>query len=308
MTRFPFAIRCSLLALLLGAIPTISEPARAASDSTVQMGKIAAHPALWIVRGKTATAYLFGSIHLLPANVDWHTPKIDAALDKADIFVFEAPLDEAGKAAAQEFVRENGTLPDGTTLSSLLSKQGLSDYQRAIALAQVAPSVVEHERPWLAEIVLDVAYLQKLRYVVADGVDQQIYALALQRKKEVRYFETPAQQLALFMPKDKSLQIKEFEADLKRFQSEQSTIGAMVDAWGEGDVKTVGRLVTQGMDSVPGERKLVIDDRNAAWVKAMDAMLATRDTYFITVGTGHLVGPHGVPALLRARGLAVEGP
>jgi uncharacterized protein YbaP (TraB family) len=37
-------------------------------------------------------------------------------------------------------------------------------------------------------------------------------------------------------------------------------------------------------------------------------MLAEPHTYFITVGAGHLLGPKGVPALLRAKGYRVEGP
>ncbi len=308
MRHGPLALRHSLLAMLMGAVWMFLAPFAAAADAPVRMADIAAHPALWTVRSNAATAYLFGSIHLLPANVNWHTKAIDTALDAADIFVFEAPMDDAGKAAVAEFVRQHGSLPSGTTLSSLLGKDALKDYRHAIAIAHVAPEMLEHERPWLASILIDVAYLQQLHYGVEGGVDRQVFALAKQRKKLVRDFETPEQQLALFMPKDEKLEIAEFDADLKQFQSEQATIGAMVDAWGAGDVKSVGRLMNKDLESVPGAKKLLIDDRNAAWVKTIDAMLRQRATYFITVGAGHLVGPKGVPALLRAQGYRVEGP
>ena len=73
-------------------------------------------------------------------------------------------------------------------------------------------------------------------------------------------------------------------------------------------MKSVGRLMNKELDSVPGAKKLLIDDRNAAWAKQLDATLQAHATYFITVGAGHLVGPKGVPALLRAQGYRVEGP
>lgn len=307
MSRFSHIIGSIALALTIGVAATAPSPAAAEPDAT-RMADIAAHPALWKVRSKTATAYLFGSIHLLPANIDWHTPAIDAAIDSADVFVFETPMDDAGKTAVANFIAQHGSLPAGTTLPSLLPPEARADYQKALALTQISPAILDHERPWLASIMLDVAFLQRLHYMVEGGVDRQIYATAEQRKKRVEAFETPEQQLALFMPKNEKLEIAEFDADLKQFQSEQSTIGAMVDAWGSGDVKSVGRLMNKDLDSVPGAKKLLIDDRNAAWVKQIDMMLGEHAVFFITVGTGHLVGPHGVPALLRAQGYAVDGP
>jgi len=280
----------------------------APASAQVQMAKIAAHPALWTVHSKTATVYLFGSIHLLPANVVWHTREIDRAMESATTFMFEAPLDAAGKAQVADFVREHGSLPKGTTLRSLLPPQTLADYQRALTAADLVPEQLDGERPWLAAIVLDVAYLQHMHYVVADGVDLQVFAYATAHNKQVRTFETPAQQLSLFMPKDKKLELAEFTADLKEFRSEESTIGAMVDAWGAGDAKSVGRLMNKSLDSEPGARKILIDDRNHNWIKILDGVLAKPGVSFVTVGTGHLVGPGGVPALLRKQGYVVDGP
>src|ERR1700688_5248047 len=68
------------------------------------LAKIKAHPALWIVHARTATAYLFGSIHLLPPNIDWHSRSIDAALAASDVFVFEAPIGDGGQQQGQDFV------------------------------------------------------------------------------------------------------------------------------------------------------------------------------------------------------------
>ena len=299
--RFSFAVRHSLfvLAMLLFAAP---------ASAQVQMAKIVAHPALWTVHSKAATVYLFGSIHLLPENVSWHTPEIDRAMDASSTFVFEAPLDEQGKAEVADFVRKNGALPQGTTLRSLLSKKTLVDYDRALAATHLPSERLESVRPWLAAIVLDVAYLQQMHYVVADGVDQQVFGYARAHGKPVQTFETPAEQLALFMPKDEKLELAEFDAELNNFEAEESTIGAMIDAWGAGDAKEVGRLMNKSLDVEPGARKVLIDDLNKNWIRKLDQMLAGSGTYFVTVGTGHLVGPHGVPALLRKQGYQVDGP
>jgi uncharacterized protein YbaP (TraB family) len=299
--KFLFAIRHSLFAL---AVFAFAAPALA----QVQVAKIAAHPALWTVHSKTATVYLFGSIHLLPANIEWHTPEIDRAMESASTFMFEAPLDASGKAQVAQFIHDHGSLPPGKTLRALLPPKTRVDYDHALSIAHLVPEQLDGDRPWLAAIILDVAYLQQMHYVVADGVDLQVFAYATAHNKPVRTFETPAQQLSLFMPKDETLEFKEFGADLKEFQSEESTVGAMVDAWGAGDVKSVARVMNKSLDSEPGVRKILLDDRNKAWIKILDGVLAGTGTTFVTVGTGHLAGTRGVPALLRAQGYVVDGP
>ena len=278
------------------------------ADAEVVMARIAAHPALWTVRSPTATIYLFGSIHLLPENITWHDPKLDAALDAADTFVFETPLDEQGAAGVADFVRANGKLPAGTTLRALLPEKTRAAYAAALEEVHLTPDALDTDRPWLAAIVIDVSWLQTLHYVMADGVDRQLYAFALAHHRAVRTFETPAQQLQLFLPKNQPQEVAEFAASLKNFRTDQNTIGAMVDAWGAGDVAKVGRLMNAQLAEVPGEKKLLIDDRNRAWIRTLDEMLAQKTVAFVTVGTGHLAGPQGVPALLRRQGYRVEGP
>ena len=290
------------------ALALIAPASAVAADAPVVEASIRAHPALWTVHSQNATAYLLGAIHILPSNVIWHTPKIDAAIDASDTFVFEAPLDDAGKAAIVEFIRAHGMLPDGTTLPSLLDDQGRKDYSAALALTNLQSDRLDRMRPWLAEIVLETSYMEQQHYSPLSGVDRQVLALAQARKKSLRYFETDEQQMAMLAPPDQDLEVKEFDAGLRQFQSDAGSIGPLVDAWSHGDAALVGRLMTKELDKEPGAKKELIDNRNDAWIVQLDKMLQEHHTYFITVGTGHLVGPHGLPALLRAKGHNVEGP
>jgi uncharacterized protein YbaP (TraB family) len=270
------------------------------------LAKIKAHPALWIVHSPTATAYLFGSIHLLPSNLDWHSRSIDAALAASDVFVFEAPLGDTGQQQGQDFVGANGMLPPDTSLPSLLDGQARQDYRDAVLAAHVSPESLVHMRPWLAAIVLENGIMEAAHYSPMSGVDRQVYALATAEHKSIETFETVNEQLAMLMPKKQNLEVEEFDAALKELKTDMSEVGPLVDAWSDGRMSDVAKLMNKGFASTPGAMKLLIDDRNARWVQRMASLMAERHTYFITVGAGHLAGPHGLPVLLAARGYRVD--
>jgi hypothetical protein len=278
----------------------------AAAEAPPVVATIKAHPALWTVHSAKAMAYLFGSVHLLPPNIDWHSPAVDAALKASDVFVFEAPMGAEGQAQTEAFVRANGMLPQNQALPSLLDARVRKDYRDALSAAHADPATLVHMRPWLAAIVMETSALQASHYSRTGGVDLQLWDYASAQHKKIETFETIDEQLALLMPKDGKIEKEEFEAELKQLKTSSGEIGALVDAWCDGRMSDVSRLMNKGLSSTPGAMKLLIDDRNARWAKRLDAMMAEPHTYFITVGAGHLGGPHGLPTLLKARGYSVE--
>jgi len=273
------------------------------------LAKIVATPALWAVHGPKGTAYLFGSIHILPPNMQWHTPKIAAALKASDTFVFEIPMDDSTKTRIAAFVRDNAFLPKETSLPSLLNDEARKDYRDVIALTHVAPDQLVDKRPWFAALLLDVSYMGQRHLSPDAGVDRQVYTEAVAAGgKSFRALETPEEQFRLLMPADRNLEVKEFDASLKEILKDRGGLGNMIDAWAHGDVKTLGHIMNDDLKADPKMEKALFEDRNAKWVTEIAAMLNEDHTYFITVGAGHLAGPKGVPAMLRAKGFAVDGP
>ncbi|HWA30524.1 MAG TPA: TraB/GumN family protein, partial [Rhizomicrobium sp.] len=261
------------------------------------------------VHGPKGTAYLLGSIHILPSNMDWHTPRIAAAMKASDVFAFEIPMDDSTKQNVAAFVQKNAYLPKGTTLPSLLHGGALKDYNDALALTHIPPASLADKRPWFAALVLDVGYMQQRRLSPESGVDRQVYNEAVAMGgKSFRAFETPEQQFALLMPEDRELEVSEFDESLKEILKDQGEVSNMVDAWAGGDVKRLGHIMNGDLKSDPKMEKALLTDRNETWVKQISAWLDEGHTYFITVGAGHLAGPKGVPALLRAKGYRVDGP
>ncbi|PZO54743.1 MAG: hypothetical protein DCF16_04655 [Alphaproteobacteria bacterium] len=114
----------------------------------------AGEPALWRIADDDSEIWLFGSVHVLPADVHWLSPRIATALDGAEEFVTETNTEDAdfpGLAA------QYGTLPEGQTLSSLLNAEDAARLARVAGEVNLDMAQVERMRPWLA--ALNITYL-----------------------------------------------------------------------------------------------------------------------------------------------------
>jgi uncharacterized protein YbaP (TraB family) len=54
--------------------------------------------------------------------------------------------------------------------------------------------------------------------------------------------------------------------------------------------------------------RTLVTERNVRWTKVLDQRLKGHGRTVVVVGVGHLIGPGGVPARLRALGYSVTGP
>lgn len=265
-------------------------------------------PSLWHVKGPQGDVYLLGSIHILPPGVQWRSPAITAATARSDVFVFEVPTDAKAVQHLQGLVAANGSLPQGESLRASLHPEAQGDFDAAVTASGLQPAAIDHERPWLAGLQMMFTQIAQKGFDRDNGVDTQLLADANKAGKQTRYLETIDQQFALLAPEDRKLELEEFESGLKDLRDVTAEIQPMVDAWGAGDQEKLGVLVNGDLDEFPAARKALLDDRNTRWLPQIEAMLGEKHTFFITVGAGHLIGPQGVPALLRKAGYKVIGP
>ena len=96
----PFRAALSAVALTL-ALPacakTPAAPARAAND---------ADPALWVVKDKDTTIYLFGTIHVLKPGLTWFDEAVKKAFDASSEVKLELIMPDA--ADMQKLVMATG--------------------------------------------------------------------------------------------------------------------------------------------------------------------------------------------------------
>jgi hypothetical protein len=267
-----------------------------------------ATPALWHVKGSEGEVYLLGSIHLLPKNIDWHTGAIRAAIARSNVFVFEVSADDKAQAEIQRLIATLGMLPPGQSLRESLRPEARPDFDAAIENAHLPPDVVDHERPWLVSLQLLVAEGAAKHYSPDAGVDHAVMAIAAKAHKPARYFETIEQQFRLLAGSDEKLQLQEFESDLKDYQKDDDDLAPLLAAWSKGQADKLAGLLNSELADQPDVKKALLTDRNQRWALQIQTMLREKRVFFITVGAGHLAGPDGVPALLRAAGYKVEGP
>src|SRR5215212_7607261 len=88
-----------LMRILRRGLAMLGIAALATGAATAPAQTAAARPALWQVSDRDTTVYLFGTIHLLPKNYSWRTPRFDRALAKSQTLVVETIVDNKNPAA-----------------------------------------------------------------------------------------------------------------------------------------------------------------------------------------------------------------
>src|SRR5215467_7487234 len=130
-------------------------------SSTVAAPQDFPHPAIWRVRHGQNTLYLFGSLHIIPNSLSWKSPEVDRAMRAAEVFMFEVPVDAKALAAEKDFIVKNGILPRGSTLRAALSQNEYRTYSKVLKDAGLNEFMFERYRPWLASIMVGLAYLHR---------------------------------------------------------------------------------------------------------------------------------------------------
>jgi uncharacterized protein YbaP (TraB family) len=237
------------------------------------------------------------------------TPAIKTAIKKANAFVFEIPMASDSRSQAALLLGVNVLLPPSVSLPSYFDTEMRSDFRAAVEHTQIDPERLVILRPWYAAQELEGAMSGKTELYSQEGVDNKVYAMAeAHGVHDVRALETPERALhALKRDANTKNELGILRAAMKRAATKPMLpFKKLLDAWEAGDPAAILAINVAGES--PQERKAILDDRNHDWLPKIRKMLNEKRTFFITVGAAHLVGPNGIPNLLRAAGYRVDGP
>jgi uncharacterized protein YbaP (TraB family) len=267
-----------------------------------------AKPPVWTVTHHRATVILFGSIHLLPAGLDWRPAQLASALAKADLLYFELPLDQATDEQAAALFAGRGMLRADDSLSAHLPP-ALNERLRRTALELgVSTAALDRMRPWFAEVTLSVLDDLRAGGQVSEGVERQIQALAPSRARR-KAFESPRDQIDSLADTPEPDQIASLDETLTEIEGRPTIFRRLVGEWMNGDLAGLQTDALQPLEvASPTSYRRLITERNRRWSEVIRRLLTHRGTTVVVVGIGHLLGPEGLPALLRNSGFAVAGP
>lgn len=267
-------------------------------------------PALWRIAGpKGGTLYLFGSFHLLPPSVRWRTPQVERALQASSAVVMEIdPAVANDPQTMLQLVMKHGVLSPGETLSTVLPPALNADLERTAGEFGLPSANLAPMRPWLAALTVSVQFIASKGFDPKAGVDHQIADWARANGREIRSLETAEAQLRAFADLSRAEEIDLLRVTLEQIREMPQILDQILAAYRTGDVAKLESTLNAGMDAVPALRKRLLRDRHAKWLPQIERMLADGRTRFLVVGAAHFTGKDGVIALLRAKGLKVDGP
>ena len=122
-------------------------------------------------------------------------------------------------------------------------------------------------------------------------------------------FETVAEQLHLFADDPLSDQVASMEETLDEIADDPGLFDRVVAEWAGGDTRDLVKdVILPTQRDTPGDYQRLLVARNRRFAARIEQMLKGSRRAVVVVGVGHLIGPDGVPALLRRDGVAVEGP
>ena len=265
-----------------------------------------AKPALWVTKDADTTIYLFGTVHLLPNDADWHGATLDRAVADSQALYIELTDDDQGNMMAL-------VLRYGLDAAHPLSSQLDADEQQRLRTAATEAGVpggmqaLNVMRPWLAALTLTTAPLLKAGPDPEHGLDKQLKAQMSAAGKQVFGLETAEQQMRFLADMPQEVQLDFLRSAMRDADKGPTQLIRLIDAWKNGDVATIARLEDEDMrQTAPELYQRLLVQRNEAWATKIAALLQQPGTVFIAVGAAHLAGPDSVQAQLHK--LGIEAP
>ncbi len=315
MPLFRRALRaCRALAAALAAWPLLAAaqddcpppPAPPTPQALAQaQGAARDRGFLWRIEKDGHSSWLYGTVHM--ARLEWvfPGPRVRDALARSRTLALELDLldAETQKRLAAGAAARPGEPLDGTLRLRL---------ERRARLECAAPAAITPLKPEFQVVALSMMAGRRLGLEPDYGIDGALAALARRDGKPVVALETADEQLRAMSVGSKGELAELVKGALDELDSgrAQSLLERMARMWASGDHALLARYAEwcecQHTPAEAAAMRRLLEARHPTMAARLDALHRGGQSVFAAVGSLHMIGPRGLPALMAQRGYRVE--
>jgi uncharacterized protein YbaP (TraB family) len=301
-----------LAALFWLAVPALASappaPAAASAAAPRAIAGAAPRPAIWLLADDDTRIYMFGTIHMLPPNLQWRSAAFDDVVRQADELVLEVAED--GDEATPETIAPLMLLAKPVPIVDRVSPERREALREMIESLGLSVEMFDGVQTWAAAMTIAVAGLTQA-LAGPDGSPEDITGVedALRvdftgSGRPISGVETGPQQLGFLAglsPRTQQEMLDQMVDSYREGDPDLTQPGE--EGWLRGDVADIGAE----MEEMPPELfDALVTRRNTAWTGWLIDRLERPGTVLFAVGAGHLAGRDSVQSMLEARGFTVR--
>jgi uncharacterized protein YbaP (TraB family) len=307
---------------LLAAAPLAlpSAPARAADEGATCPPQAAVHTAervesgmreardrgfLWRISKDGRSSYLYGTIHAARQEWMYPGPTIVEAIRDSDTVALE--LDVLDPAIQQRLAASIGSRRSDPLPPALVRR-----LDRRLAVECVDAATWGRFSPEFQVASLTVLAARRDGFDPSYAIDLVLAGLARDLQKPVVSLETPEAQMAALQMPTHAETVAFVDDALKDLESGRARpmLNRIARIWVDGNYAELSNYAQWCQclrtRSERAAMKRLLDDRNPGLAASIDALHAGGKQVFAAVGSLHMIGPSGLPALMKKLGYKVE--
>lgn len=270
-------------------------------------------------KGLEKPSYIVGTYHLAPASFADSIPGMKTAIEGTQQVCGELDMMDAFKPENAARLMQSQMLPEGTTLSSLLTAEQLERLNKLLLDVmgsnlndEAFAAQIDKMTPAALSTTLSLSsYMKKVEsFNPMELIDNYFQMLALQNGKAVKGFETVDFQMGVLFGAPLEKQVNDLMCMVDHFKDTEEMVDLITTAYFSQDLTQIEEAMEQeskiDCGTTEEDEDILINNRNRNWVELMPDMMAEQPTLFV-VGAGHLCGEKGVLKLLEKAGYTIEG-
>jgi len=263
---------------------------------------------LWKIQSNKNTLYLLGSVHMASKKLYPLSKIIEDSFAKASVLAVELNENKVNPEAMQQTIVNQGMYRDGDSIKAHISTDLFNLLEQFLSDNKIQNTNLYKYKPGILSMVLSSIHARNLGYTTEFGIDHYFINKAEQQNKLIVELESMEEQLSLFvnMP-NQSLMLQYTLDELSTMNDE---FDDMLKYWKYGDHKKLNELtILEPLQKHP-ELEPIFEKlffaRNRRMTASIVSFLESKQTYFVIVGAGHLIGSSGILELLRKRHYSVK--